>query len=168
MEIQKFIEDTAKSMIPEAALTTIAADRRAFGDDVIAAFRTQIELRSTQAQVVLDAAARLAETRYSPASSAVTTNVSASGTASWRYSGRRAGGRAQRAFGPATQTSAAIITGRRSEEGTFLGLELRELVGGSGAGATSRPRSTPARSSTGWRPESVALRSGIRVITTDR
>jgi HK97 family phage major capsid protein len=37
-------------------LTTIAADRRAFGDDVIAAFTSQIEQRSATAQGVLDAA----------------------------------------------------------------------------------------------------------------
>ncbi len=48
--------ETTKGIVPLATLTTIAADRRAFGDDVLAAFRSQIEQRSTQAQAVLDAA----------------------------------------------------------------------------------------------------------------
>ena len=56
MEIQQFLEQTTKGAIALSELTTIAADRRAFGDDVLAAFRTQIELRSTQAQAVLDGA----------------------------------------------------------------------------------------------------------------
>jgi HK97 family phage major capsid protein len=56
MEIQQFVRDTANGIIPVATLTTIAADRRAFGDDVLAAFRTQIELRSSAAQTVLETA----------------------------------------------------------------------------------------------------------------
>ena len=58
MEIQQFITDTSKGIIPLADLTSIAADRRAFGDDVITAFRTQIEQRSRQAQTVLDSASQ--------------------------------------------------------------------------------------------------------------
>jgi HK97 family phage major capsid protein len=56
MEIQQFITETSKGIIPVDTLTTVAADRRAFGDDVITAFRTQIEQRSRQAQAVLDTA----------------------------------------------------------------------------------------------------------------
>ena len=56
MEIQEFLTQTTKGIVPLATLTTIAADRRAFGDDVLAAFRSQIEQRSTQGQAVLDAA----------------------------------------------------------------------------------------------------------------
>jgi HK97 family phage major capsid protein len=53
MEIQEFITQTSKGIIPLATLTSIAADRRAFGDDVLAAFRTQVEQRSITAQTVL-------------------------------------------------------------------------------------------------------------------
>jgi HK97 family phage major capsid protein len=53
MEIQKFLEDTSKGIIPLGELTSIAADRRSFGDDIIKAFTTQIELRSTAASAVL-------------------------------------------------------------------------------------------------------------------
>lgn len=56
MEITKFIEDTSKGPIGLDVLTTLAADRRAHGDDVLAAFKTQIEQRSGAAQKVLDAA----------------------------------------------------------------------------------------------------------------
>ena len=56
MEIQTFIADTAKAPIALAELTTLAADRRAHGDDVLAAFATQVEHRSRAAQAVLDAA----------------------------------------------------------------------------------------------------------------
>lgn len=54
MEIQTFLSTTTP--VPLADLTTLAATRAAFGDDVLAAFRTQIELRSTAAQTVLDTA----------------------------------------------------------------------------------------------------------------
>lgn len=58
MEIQEFLTQTTKGIIPIAALTTIAANRAAHGDDVAAAFTTQIEQRSAQAQTVLDAASQ--------------------------------------------------------------------------------------------------------------
>jgi HK97 family phage major capsid protein len=54
MEIAAFV--TATTTIPLSELTTLAAQRACFGDDVLTAFRTQIELRSTQAQTVLNAA----------------------------------------------------------------------------------------------------------------
>jgi HK97 family phage major capsid protein len=56
MEIHTFIADTAKAPIALAELTTLAATRAAHGDDVEAAFRTQVEHRSRAAQAVLDAA----------------------------------------------------------------------------------------------------------------
>jgi HK97 family phage major capsid protein len=56
MEIQTFITDTARGPIGLDVLTSLAADRRAHGDDVIAAFTSQIEHRSRAAQAVLDAA----------------------------------------------------------------------------------------------------------------
>ncbi len=56
MTIQDFLTQTTTRSLPLSELTTIAADRAAFGDDVIAGFRTQIELRAQSAQAVLDAA----------------------------------------------------------------------------------------------------------------
>lgn len=56
MEIQDFIATTARGPIGLDVLTSLAADRRAHGDDTIAAFTSQVEHRSRAAQAVLDAA----------------------------------------------------------------------------------------------------------------
>lgn len=56
MEIPTFIIESPKGLIALDVLTTVAATRAAHGDDVLAAFRSQIELRSTAAQKVLDTA----------------------------------------------------------------------------------------------------------------
>src|SRR6516165_10840230 len=56
MEIQDFVKAT--TAIPLGELTAVAAHRGAFGDDVLAAFATQVQLRSTAAQTVLDAASQ--------------------------------------------------------------------------------------------------------------
>ena len=58
MEIQQFIEQTTKGVIALPELTALAADRRAHGDDIITAFTTQAQLRSAQAQTVLDTASQ--------------------------------------------------------------------------------------------------------------
>jgi HK97 family phage major capsid protein len=56
MEITDFLASTATAPIAVAELTSLAATRAAHGDDVLAAFRTQIEHRSRLAQQVLDTA----------------------------------------------------------------------------------------------------------------
>src|SRR5262245_48649647 len=58
MEIQEFIKATER--IPLSDLTSLAATRAAFGDDVLAAMKTQVELRSSAAQTVLDTAQQAA------------------------------------------------------------------------------------------------------------
>jgi HK97 family phage major capsid protein len=55
LTIQEFLS-RATTPIPVSDLTSLAADRAAFGADVIAGFRSQIELRSAAAQAVLTAA----------------------------------------------------------------------------------------------------------------
>src|SRR5687768_17456443 len=54
MDLEQFLKETKPIALAE--LTQIAADRRAFGDDVLAGFTTQIQLRSAAAQTVLDRA----------------------------------------------------------------------------------------------------------------
>jgi HK97 family phage major capsid protein len=54
MEIQDFIKTT--TTVPLSELTAIASTRGAWGDDVLAAFASQVQLRSTAAQTVLDTA----------------------------------------------------------------------------------------------------------------
>jgi HK97 family phage major capsid protein len=56
MEITQFLAETSRGIIPLDTLTTLAANRAAHGDDVLAAFTTQIEQRSAQAQAVLASA----------------------------------------------------------------------------------------------------------------
>jgi len=53
MKIQDLLEKAAKESIGLDVLTTLAADRAAAGDDVLAAYRSQAELRSAAAQKVL-------------------------------------------------------------------------------------------------------------------
>jgi len=55
MEITEFIESATKP-VPLATLTELATDRRAHGDDVVAAFASQVQLRSQAAQGVLETA----------------------------------------------------------------------------------------------------------------
>jgi HK97 family phage major capsid protein len=55
MEIQEFLTRSTTT-IPLTELTTIASQRAAFGDDVLAAFASQVQLRSASAQTVLDTA----------------------------------------------------------------------------------------------------------------
>ena len=54
MNLEAFVKETKPVTL--ADLSAIAADRAAFGDDVLAGFKTQVQLRSTAAQGVLDAA----------------------------------------------------------------------------------------------------------------
>jgi HK97 family phage major capsid protein len=55
MEITEFLTKSTTT-IPLSELTAIASSRGAWGDDVLAAFSSQVQLRSSQAQTVLDTA----------------------------------------------------------------------------------------------------------------
>jgi HK97 family phage major capsid protein len=55
MEIQEFITKSTTT-IPLSELTSLAASRSCFGDDVLAAFSSQVQLRSAAAQTVLETA----------------------------------------------------------------------------------------------------------------
>jgi HK97 family phage major capsid protein len=167
MEIQSFLEQTAKGPIALADLTSIAANRAAFGDDIVAAFTTQVQLRSTQAQGVL-ATAEQAGRDSLLASEQRSYDTAIRERDSILSLQRQVEQRTEaRSHVPVTQTSAAIHT-KRGGEGTFLGLELRELVGGSGAGGYITPPEHSGSFFDRLAEESVALRSGLRVITTDR
>jgi HK97 family phage major capsid protein len=161
MEIQDFVKAT--TAIPLADLTSLAAHRACFGDDVLTAFRTQVELRSASAQTVLDTASQAGRETLLASE--------------------------QRSYDGAIRERDAILGLQRSVEqrtdqktlvpvsqsirpekraGTLFGIELRALAEGAGAGAIIAPDQ--------WGPgffdllaaQSVALRSGIRVIRTER
>lgn len=162
MEISDFVNAT--TVIPVSELTSLAAQRAAFGDDVLAAFRTQAELRQRTAQGVLDtatAASRdtLLASEQRSYDAAIRERDAVLGLQ--RAVEQRT---EQRAYVPPSQ---AAGTPAKVKSGLF-GLELRALAEGSGAGAVIAPDQ--------WGPgffdrlaaESVALRSGIRTIRTER
>jgi HK97 family phage major capsid protein len=162
MEIQDFV--TATTTIPLAELTTLAATRGCFGDDVLAAFSSQVQLRSTTAQAVLDAAT--AANRDS-----LLASEQRSYDAAMRERDAILG--LQRAVEQRTETRSFVPESQRPQperkkKSGLFGLELRALAEGSGAGAVISPDQ--------WGPgfydrlaaTSVALKSGIRVIRTDR
>jgi len=162
MEIQAFI--TATEKIPLSDLTSLAATRAAFGDDVLAAMKTQVELRSSAAQTVLDEATKanrdtLLASEQRSYDASIRERDAVLGLL--RNIEQRTD---EKRFVPVTQQNG----GAPSKRGTLFGIELRALAGGSGAGTVISPDQ--------WGPgfydllaaQSVALRSGVRTIRTDR
>src|SRR5262252_2917937 len=163
MEIQAFL--TATEKIPLSDLTALAATRAAFGDDVLAAMKTQVELRSSAAQTVLDEATKanrdtLLASEQRSYDASIRERDAVLGLL--RNIEQRTD---EKKFVPASQHAAP---GAASKRGTLFGIELRALAGGSGAGTVISPDQ--------WGPgfydllaaQSVALRSGVRTIRTDR
>src|SRR5262245_14189417 len=161
MEIQDFIAKSTTT-IPLGELTTIASQRGAWGDDVLAAFSSQVQLRNTQAQAVLDSAA-----------DANRDTLLASEQRSYDGAMRERDAilGLQRAVEQRTDEKKLVPvsqTGKPETRGRLFGIELRALAGGSGAGAVISPDQ--------WGPgfydllaaQSVALKSGVRVIRTER
>lgn len=162
MEIPDFVKAT--TVIPVSDLTTLAAQRACFGDDVLAAFKTQVELRNTAAQTVLDTASQ-AQRESLLASEQRSYDSNLRERDSILSLLRSVEQRTEsKAFVPVSQNTTTVV-----KRGTGLfGIELRALAGGTGAGAVISPDA--------WGPgffdrlaaTSVALRSGIRVMRTDR
>jgi HK97 family phage major capsid protein len=161
MEIQDFVKAT--TAIPLGELTAVAAHRGAFGDDVLAAFATQVQLRSTAAQTVLDAASQanrdtLLASEQRSYDAAIRERDAILGLQ------RSVEQRTEtRAFVPATQGS----TPAKPKRGLF-GIELRALVESGGGGQIITPDQWGPGFFDRLVPESAALNSGIRVIRTDR
>jgi HK97 family phage major capsid protein len=162
MEIQEFVKST--TALPLADLTALAAHRGAFGDDVLAAFTTQVQLRTSTAQGVLDTSSQAGR-------DALLASEQRSYDAALRERDAILG--LQRAIEARTEQRAYVPpsqapTGKPAAKKGLFGLELRALAEGSGAGAVIAPDQ--------WGPgfydrlaaESVMLRSGIRTIRTER
>jgi HK97 family phage major capsid protein len=163
MEIQEFVKKT--ELVPLAELTTLAATRGAFGDDVLAAFRTQVELRSTAAQAVLDTAA---------AANRDTLLASEQRAYDGPMRERDAILGLQRAVEQRTETRSFVPESQRTPEkgkatktGLF-GLELRALTGGATPGSVISPDEWSSTFIDRLAAESVMLRAGIRRMTTTR
>jgi HK97 family phage major capsid protein len=161
MEIQEFVRAT--TAIPLADLTTLAAGRGVFGDDVLTAFRTQVELRTAQAQAVIDGASQagrdtLLASEQRSYDGAIRERDSILGL--HRHVEQRT---ETRSFVPLSQSGTNVP----KPKGLF-GIELRALTTGAGAGAVIAPDQ--------WGPgffdrlaaTSVMLRSGVKTIRTER
>src|SRR5262245_29372420 len=132
MELQEFTKTTTTLSL--ADLTALAAQRGAFGDDIIAAFATQAQLRTTTAQQVLDTASQanrdtLLASEQRSYDTAVRERDAVLGLQ--RNVEQRT---EQRAHVPPSQGT----TPTPKKSGLF-GLELRALAEGSGAGAVIAP-----------------------------
>ena len=151
MEIQRFIEETSKRIIPVSELTTIAADRRGvWRRRDRRRSRSQIELRSTQAQTVLDAAEkadrdsaareRTAQLRRARSANAIRFSA---------CSGRSNGAPRQRGFVPATQTvtrqthrdDASPVLTPETADARLARTQRRDVWLSAGPGADSTARS---------------------------
>jgi HK97 family phage major capsid protein len=162
MEIAELI--AATTPIPIADLTTLAATRAAFGDDVLTAFRTQIELRTTAAQTVLDAATAAQR-------DALLASEQRSYDGQVRERDAILG--LQRAIEQRTEQRAFVPESQRPQpeakkKSGLFGLELRALGESGGAGAVIAPAEWASTFIDRLAAESVMLRAGIRRMTTTR
>lgn len=162
MEIQDFVKKT--ELVPMAELTTLAANRGCFGDDVLAAFTTQLQLRQTAAQAVLDTA-----------SSANRDTLLASEQRSYDSVMRERDSILSlvRNVEQRTETRSFVPESQRHQpekktKGGLFGLELRALAEGSGAGAVIAPDDWSSTFIDRLAAESVMLQTGVRRITTMR
>lgn len=165
MEIQELVKAT--TIIPVADLTTIAATRAAFGDDVLTAYKTQIELRTTEAQKVLDAAT---------AANRDTLLASEQRSYDGHVRDRDAILSLQLAIEKRTDAKAFVPPSQHGAGGNapakrgglLFGLELRDLKESATPGSIIAPDEWSSSFFDKLAAESVALRSGMRVIRTMR
>lgn len=162
MEIQDFVKQTA--IVPLADLTTLAAQRGAFGDDVHAAFTTQLQLRQTAAQVVLDGASQANRDSLLASEQRAYDTVMRERDAILGL---------QRAIEQRTDTRAFVPDSQRAQtkptkRAGLFGLELRALAESAAPGSVIAPDEWSSTFFDKLSAESVAIKSGIRVIRTMR
>jgi HK97 family phage major capsid protein len=166
MEIEKFVKAT--ELVPLAELTTIAATRGAFGDDVLTAFKTQIELRTTEAQKVLDlATAANRDTLLASEQRSYDGHVrERDAVLSLQLAIEKR--TEQRAHVPESQHDLPGGRSSKNRAGALFGLELRALAGSATPGSVISPDEWSANFIDRLAAESVMLKAGIRRITTSR
>jgi HK97 family phage major capsid protein len=163
MEIADLLKKT--ELVPLAELTSIAATRAAFGDDLLAAFKTQAELRQTEMQKVLDA---------STAANRDTLLASEQRAYDGQLREKDAVLSLQRAIEQRTDQRSRVPESQQQppekdkKKGGLFGLELRALSEGSGAGAVIAPDEWSTTFIDRLAAESVMLRTGVRRMTTLR
>jgi HK97 family phage major capsid protein len=162
MEITEFVKKT--ELVPMADLSTLAAQRGAFGDDVLAGFATQVQLRSSQAQAVLDTASQanrdtLLASEQRSYDTAIRERDAVLGLQ--RAIEQRT---EQRAFVPESQRQPS----KKEKRGGLFGLALRDLKESAAPGSVIAPDDWSANFFDKLSAESVAIKSGIRVVRTMR
>ena len=164
MDIQQFVNETSQRAIPLSDLAIVAADRTAFGDDVIAALKTQVEQRSRTAQSVLTSAEQagrdsLLATEQRGYDAAVRERTEILGLL--QAVERRTETRNHVPIPQAERPTSARRT-------IFGADEFRALVGNTGSGSYVAPDEASASFFDKLSAASVAFASGIRTITTNR
>jgi HK97 family phage major capsid protein len=164
MEIEKFVKTT--ELIPLGELTSLAATRGAFGDDVLTAFKTQIELRNTEASKVLDASTTAGrDTLLASEQRSYDTHVrERDAVLALQLAVEKR--TEQRSFVPASQQAAP--GGAASKKGGLFGLELRALAGSATPGSVISPDEWSANFIDRLAAQSVMLKAGVRRMTTSR
>jgi HK97 family phage major capsid protein len=161
MEIQEFVKKT--ELVPLSELTSLAATRAAFGDDVLTAFKTQIELRNTEATKVLDTAT---------AANRDTLLASEQRSYDGHVRERDAVLALQLAVEKRTEQRSFVPESQRpapaAKKGGLFGLELRALTGSATPGSVISPDEWSANFIDRLAAQSVMLKAGIRRITTTR
>jgi HK97 family phage major capsid protein len=163
MDIQTFLSETSQRAIPLSELAAVAADRGAFGDDVISGLKAQIEQRSANAQRVLGDAEKAGRE-----------SLLASEQRSYDSAVRERGeilGLLQAVERRTDERRHVPVTQMQSTEqraGLFGADEFRALVGNTGAGSYIAPDEQSNSFFDKLSAASVAFRSGIRVIRTER
>jgi HK97 family phage major capsid protein len=164
MEIQTFLD--SKTLVPVSELASIAANRSAFGEDVVNAFSRQIELRSTAAQTVLtDAEKANRDTLLASEQRSYDANIrERDSLLSLQQAVERR--TAEKGFVPATQGG---TTKPETRGGIFgSGVELRALVTTGSAGAVIAPDQFGPGFFDRLAPQSVMLKAGIQTLRIER
>jgi HK97 family phage major capsid protein len=165
MELAAFLAE--QNIIPVSELTTLATDRRCFGDDVITAFARQVELRSAAAQGILSAAESANRDQLLASEQRGYDSHMRERDALLSLQQAVERRTAERGFVPATQ--AGTGTAKPERRGIFgTGVEFRALVTTSGAGAVVAPDQYGPGFFDRLAPLSVILRAGAQVLRTER
>ena len=164
MEIQDFVKKT--ELVPLSELTSLAATRGAFGDDVLTAFKTQIELRNTEAQKVLDTATTANRDTLLASEQRAFDGHTRERDAILSLQLACEKRTEQRAHVPESQHAAP--GGAAPKKGGLFGLELRALAGSATPGSVISPDEWSANFIDRLAAESVMLKAGVRRMTTSR
>jgi HK97 family phage major capsid protein len=146
-------------------LTSLAATRGAFGDDVLAGFKTQLELRNAEAQKVLDAATTANRDTLLASEQRAFDGYNRERDAILSLQLAVEKRTEQRAFVPESQR---VSNTSDTKKGGLFGLELRALAGSATPGSVISPDEWSANFIDRLAAESVMLRAGVRRMTTSR